>query len=165
MNMHYRFPGRFGGFFLALCLFGFDAPHAAKAVPPSDATMRQLAERLATHTGNAREAAVNQLAQIGLPAVAHVANLIPAKETGASDAAVRVLNRIGMEATIAHCMNSLASSNEQVRYRAANALSMITNRHFGYSPQDTPAKRAQIIARWNQWWVDWQATRQQGPQP
>ena len=106
-----------------------------------------------------------QLAQIGLPSVSFVANLIPAKEPGARDAAIRVLQRIGMEAAVAHCINSLASNNEQVRYRAANALSMITNRHFGYSPQDTPAKRAQIIARWNQWWMDWQAARQSRQQP
>ena len=89
----------------------------------------------------------------------------PAKEPGARDAAIRVLQRIGMEAAVAHCINSLASKNEQVRYRAANALAMITSRHFGYSPQDTPARRAQIIARWNQWWMDWQASLANGQQP
>lgn len=158
MKIRSNHPGLACGLILAWCIACPGAPFAS-AVPPSDAALRQLAERLATHTGNEREAAVNQLAQIGLSAVPHVANLIPAKEAGARDAAMRVLERIGMEAALAHCINSLASSNEQVRYRAANALSMITNRHFGYSPQDTPAKRAQIIARWNQWWMDWQATR------
>ena len=149
---------------LALRLAYFCVP-CARAVPPSDTALRALADRLATDNASGREAAVAQLAQIGLPSVSFVANLIPAKEPGARDAAIRVLQRIGMEAAVAHCINSLASNNEQVRYRAANALSMITNRHFGYSPQDTPAKRAQIIARWNQWWMDWQAARQSRQQP
>lgn len=147
-----------------LWLGSFGVP-SVTAVPPPDAALHALAERLATDTATGREAAVAQLAQIGLPSVPFVANLIPAKEPGARDAAIRVLQRIGMEAAVAHCINSLASPNEQVRYRAANALSMITNRHFGCSPQDTPAKRAQIIARWNQWWMDWQATLQNGQQP
>ena len=142
----------------AMCIAFIRAPFAT-AVPPSDAALSQLAERLATDSASGREAAVAQLAQIGLPSVPFVANLIPAKEPGARDAAIRVLQQIGMEAALAHCINSLASKNEQVRYRAANALSMITNKHFGCSPQDTPAKRAQIIARWNQWWMDWQAAR------
>lgn len=149
---------------LGLWLASFCVP-CATAVPPPDAALHALAERLATDNAAGREAAVAQLAQIGLPSVPFVANLIPAKEPGAREAAIRVLQRIGMEAALAHCINSLASNNEQVRYRAANALSMITNRHFGYSPQDTPAKRAQIIARWNQWWMDWQATRQNAQQP
>ncbi len=132
---------------------------------PSDAALRELAERLATEDGAGREAAVDQLAQVGIAAAPFVANLIPAKEPGARDAAVRVLQRIGMEAALMHCINSLNSPNDQVRYRAANALSMITNRHFGYSPQDTPARKAQIIARWTKWWMEWQASRQTQQQP
>ena len=137
-------------------------PLAAEAVPP-DATLHALSEQLASGQVSARESAVNQLANAGVAAVPFVANLIPAKEPGARDAAVRVLNRIGMENALAHCINSLNSKNEQVRYRAANALTMITNCHFGYSPQDTPARKAQIIARWNQWWIEWQATRDAQP--
>ena len=163
MKTHSKYFRSLFGAVFGLCIACVSAPFAT-AVPPSDTALRQLAERLVTDTANGREAAVTQLAQIGLPSVPFVANLIPAKEAGARDAAMRVLQRIGMEAAIAHCINSLASPNEQVRYRAANALSMITNRHFGYSPQDTPAKRAQIIARWNQWWMEWQAARQNGQQ-
>lgn len=150
----------------AFCVFAFGCfiPQPVEAVPP-DATLRGLAEQLATVRGVAREATVDQLARVGLAAVPFVANLIPAKEPGARDAAVRVLNRIGLEAALAHCINSLNSNNEQVRYRAANALTMITNRHFGYSPQDTPAQRAKIIARWNQWWMEWQAIREAQQQP
>lgn len=147
-----------------LCSGAVSAPFAT-AAPPSDAALSQLAERLATDNTNKREAAVTQLVQSGLASVPFVANLIPAKEPGARYAVIRVLQRIGMEAALAHCINSLASHNGQVRYRAANALSMITNKHFGYSPQDTPARRAQIIARWNQWWMDWQTTRPNGQQP
>ena len=164
MHISSTYFRRLLGAILCLGLAFFSTPHAT-AVPPSDTVLSQLAERLATDNTSGREAAVTQLAQIGLPSVPFVANLIPAKEPGARDAAIRVLQRIGMDAAVAHCINSLASKNEQVRYRAANALSMITNRHFGYSPQDTPARRAQIIARWNQWWTDWQATRQNGQQP
>ena len=158
MKPHSKYCGTPCWAVFAMCIAFVSAPFGM-AVPPSDAILSQLAERLATDSANGREAAVTQLAQIGLPSVPFVANLIPAKEPGARDAAIRVLQQIGMEAALAHCINSLASKNEQVRYRAANALSMITNRHFGYSPQDTPAKRAQIIARWNQWWMDWQAAR------
>lgn len=137
---------------------------SADAVP-SDAALRNLAERLATDEAPGKEAAEQQLTQAGIASVPFVANLIPAKENGARAAALRVLNNIGMENAIAHCINSLSSPNEQVRYRAANALSLITNRHFGYSPQDTPAKRAQITARWNKWWIEWQAARQTPQQP
>ena len=136
----------------SVCLVCFITPRVI-ALPPSDTALRALAERLATDTEIGREAAVTQLVQIGLPSVPFVAGLLPAKEPGARDAAIRVLQGIGMEAAVAHCINSLASANEQVRFRAANALARITNRHFGYSPQDTPTKRAQIIARWNQWWM------------
>ena len=160
----YNHCGSSCGTVFAMCIAFVIAPFAT-ALPPSDVALSQLAERLATDNTSGREAAVGQLAQIGLPSVTFVANLIPAKEPGARDAAIRVLQQIGMEAALAHCINSLASNNEQVRYRAANALSMITNRHFGYSPQDTPAKRAQIIARWNQWWLNWQASSQNGQQP
>ncbi len=153
-------------FFKALWIvaLGSVIAQTARALP-SDAALRELAERLAIEDAPGREVAVEQLTQTGLAAVPFVANFIPAKEPGVRDAAIRVLQQIGMEAAIAHCINSLNSPNEQVRYRAANALSIMTNRHFGYSPQDTPAKRAQIIARWNKWWVEWQATLQTQPQP
>ena len=140
----------------SLAFYGISNCHAL----PTDTALRELAGRLSTDDAPGREAAVQQLTQSGLSAVPFVANLIPAKENDARVAALRILNNIGIENAIAHCINSLNSPNEQVRYRAANALSLITNRHFGYSPQDTPAKRAQIIARWNKWWVERQATRQ-----
>ena len=132
---------------------------------PSEAALRELAERLATESGPARERVVEQLARAGVSAVPFVANLIPAKETGASDAAVRVLEKIGIEAALLHCIQSLNSPDELVRYRAANALSMMTNQHFGYSPHDTPNQRAQIVARWNAWFVEWKTAQSRHGQP
>lgn len=150
--------------FLPIVALACAGVQCANAVP-SETALRNLAERLATDEAPGKEAAEQQLTQAGIAAVPFVANLIPAKENGARDAAFRVLNNIGMENAIAHCINSLNSPDEQVRYRAANALSLITNRHFGYSPQDTPAKRAQIIARWNKWWIERQPARQTQQQP
>ena len=158
------YPNRVVRFSISLAGFWLAASASSMLGAPEE-TLHQVAERLATSTGGAREAAVQQLMHAGLPAVPFVANLIPAKETGASDAAVRVLQKIGVEASIAYCINSLNSPDEQVRYRAANALSMLTNRHFGYSPQDSAAKRAEIIARWNKWFIEWQAAEQGRQKP
>ena len=122
----------------------------------SDETLSALAIQVSTEKGSKKEVALEQLAKVGVAAAPFVANLIPAKDAATRDAATRLIDRFGKKAVIEHCIKTLNSKNEKVRNSAANALSMLTDYHFGCSPNDTPEQRAQIIDKWTKWLAKWE---------
>lgn len=130
---------------------GFDFQMlAADAISES---LRQASIQMNSARNGERQKAVERLVQAGPSSALYAANLLVAKDVATQDAAKQVFNRLGQEACFNYCVSCLNSSDESIRYKSANALSIMTNRSFGYNPQDDTKTRAEIVAKWRAWWT------------
>lgn len=67
---------------------------------------------------------------------------------------IEVLARAGNLAAVPFLIDALDDESENVRFAAANQLSLSTGHSFGFKQMAPESERQQAIVRWKAWWVN-----------